>query len=31
MISEERINYARYRIESAHRTFDAAKILAENG
>ena len=31
MISEERIDYARYRIESAHRTFDAAKILAENG
>ena len=31
MTPEERINYTRYKIESAHRTFDAAKILAENG
>ncbi|MDD5696284.1 MAG: HEPN domain-containing protein [Bacteroidales bacterium] len=31
MTTEERIKYARYRIESAHMTFKAAKILAENG
>jgi len=28
---EERKEYVNYRIESAHKTFDAAKILAENG
>ena len=27
---EERKEYVKYRIESAHKTFEAAKILAEN-
>ena len=31
MTSEEREEYVNYRIESAHKTFNAAKILAENG
>ena len=31
MTFEERKEYVNYRIESAHKTFDAAKILAENG
>lgn len=31
MTNEERIEYVKYRIETAHKTFDAAKILAENG
>jgi uncharacterized protein (UPF0332 family) len=31
MTSEERKEYVNYRIESAHKTFNAAKILAENG
>ena len=31
MTFEERKEYVKYRIESAHKTFDAAKILAENG
>ena len=31
MTIEERKEYVNYRIESAHKTFDAAKILAENG
>ena len=31
MTIEERKEYVSYRIESAHKTFDAAKILAENG
>ena len=31
MTIEERIEYVNYRIESAHRTFKAAKVLAENG
>ncbi len=30
MIFEERIEYVKYRIESSHKTFDAAKVLAEN-
>jgi uncharacterized protein (UPF0332 family) len=30
MTPEERIEYAKYRIESAHKTFEAAKVLAEN-
>jgi len=28
---EERTEYAKYRIESAHNTFEAAKLLAESG
>lgn len=31
MNPEERIEYVKYRIESSYKTFDAAKILAENG
>ena len=27
---EERKEYVKYRIESAHKTFEAAKVLAEN-
>jgi len=27
---EEREEYVKYRIESAHKTFEAAKVLAEN-
>ncbi len=30
MTFEERKEYAKYRIESAHKTFEAAKVLAEN-
>ena len=28
---DDRKEYVKYRIESAYRTFDAAKILAESG
>ena len=31
MILEERKEYAKYKIEAAYKTFDAAKVLAENG
>ena len=31
MTFDERIEYTKYRIESAYKTFDAAKILADNG
>ncbi len=31
MTNEERNEYVKYRIESAHETFNAAKVLAENG
>lgn len=31
MTSEERNQYVKYRMETAHKTVDAAKILAENG
>jgi uncharacterized protein (UPF0332 family) len=31
MTAEERIEYVNYRFESAHKTFDAAVVLAENG
>ncbi len=31
MTDKERIEYVNYRIESARKTFEAAKILAENG
>lgn len=31
MNSKERAEYVKYRIEIAHKTFDAAKILGENG
>ena len=31
MTQEERSEYARNRIETAHKTIDAAKLLAENG
>lgn len=31
MTNEERIEYASYRLESARKTYDAAKILADNG
>jgi len=31
MTNEERNEYVKYRIESAYKTFDAARILAENG
>ena len=31
MTTEERKEYVNYRIESAHKTFNAAKVLAENG
>jgi hypothetical protein len=30
MTSKERIEYVNYRLESAFKTFDAAKVLAEN-
>ncbi len=30
MTFEDKIAYVKYRIESSHRTFDAAKVLAEN-
>jgi len=30
MTFEERIEYVKYRIDSAYKTFDAAKVLAEN-
>ena len=29
MTFEERKEYAKYRIESAHKTFEAAKVLIE--
>lgn len=31
MTNEERREYAKYRIESALKTFEAAKVLSENG
>jgi len=31
MTDEERNEYVRYRLESAHKTYDAAKVLADNG
>lgn len=31
MTNEERDEYVKYRIKSAHNTFDAAKVLAKNG
>lgn len=31
MTFEERLEYVKYRIESSYKTFDAAKILSENG
>ncbi len=31
MTFEERVEYVKYRIESAHKTLEAAKILADNG
>jgi len=31
MTKEERNEYVKYRIEFAHKTYDAAKVLAENG
>ncbi len=31
MNQNERKEYVRYRIESSHKTFEAAKVLAENG
>ena len=31
MTNEERQEYVKYRIESARKTFEAAKILSENG
>ncbi len=31
MTSEERREYVKYRIESAHKTFEASKILSDNG
>ena len=31
MTLKERKEYVKYRIESAHKTFEAAKVLAENG
>lgn len=31
MNEEERIEYVKYRIESAYQTFEAAKVLAESG
>jgi len=31
MTSEERLAYVNYRIKSAFNTFEAAKVLAENG
>jgi len=31
MTFEERVEYIKYRMEAAHKTYDAAKVLAENG
>ena len=31
MISEDKIEYVKYRIQSAYKTVDAAKVLADNG
>ena len=31
MTNEERQEYVKYRIESARKTFEAAKVLSENG
>ncbi|HLW07426.1 MAG TPA: HEPN domain-containing protein [Marinilabiliaceae bacterium] len=31
MTNEERIEYAKHRIRSAHKTFEAAEVLAKNG
>jgi uncharacterized protein (UPF0332 family) len=31
MNQDERNEYVRYRIESSHKTFEAAKVLAQNG
>ena len=31
MKDEERSEYVKYRLESAHKTFEAAKVLAESG
>jgi len=31
MTNKERREYAKYRIESARKTFEAAKVLSENG
>ncbi len=31
MINEDRKEYVKYRLESAKKTFDAAKVLADNG
>nr|NQU91047.1 HEPN domain-containing protein [Bacteroidota bacterium] len=31
MTTEERVEYVTYRLHSAHLTYDAAKVLAENG
>jgi hypothetical protein len=31
MISREKKDYVKYRIEKAYQTFDAAKVLADNG
>ena len=30
MTFDERVEYVKYRIGSAHKTFEAAKVLAEN-
>jgi uncharacterized protein len=31
MNTSERIEYVKYRLKTAHNTFSAAKVLAENG
>jgi uncharacterized protein len=31
MNTSERIEYVKYRLKTAHKTFNAAKVLAENG
>ncbi len=31
MTSEERAEYVKYRIESAYKTYGAAKVLADSG
>jgi uncharacterized protein len=31
MTSEERLNYVNFRIKSAFKTFDATRVLADNG
>ena len=31
MRNEERIEYVKYRIESAYQTYEAAKVLSDNG